>query len=80
MSVWFVLLAATLLSYSLGTEHWFSTSAVRSCLILAIAMVKVRFIGLYFMDLRVAPTGLRVLFEAWCLAAVVALVVMYLLA
>jgi Prokaryotic Cytochrome C oxidase subunit IV len=78
--VWFVLLAATLLSYLLGAEHWLGSVPVRSSLILVIALVKVRFIGLYFMELREAPAGVRMLFSAWCLAAGIALIAMYLLA
>jgi cytochrome c oxidase subunit IV len=78
--VWFFLLVATLLSYLLGAEQWLGTVPVRSSLILAIALVKVRFIGLYFMELRAAPTGVRILFETWCQAAGIALIAMYLLA
>jgi hypothetical protein len=42
--------------------------------ILAIAFVKVRFIGRYFMELRDAPVPLLTLFEAW-VAAVAAMTI-----
>jgi hypothetical protein len=68
-AVWLVLIAATTISWMLGTDHGFGSSnhAASSVLILMIAFVKVRFIGLWFMELREAPAVLRSLFEAYCL-------------
>ena len=43
-----------------------------------VALVKVRFVGLYFMELRTAPVALRALFEGWCLAACLVLIGFYL--
>ncbi len=40
------------------------------------AMLKVRLIGLHFMDLRVAPTPLRLLFEGYVLAVFAALAIL----
>ena len=34
----------------------------------SIAFIKVRFVGLYFMELREAPMLLRGLFETYCIA------------
>jgi Prokaryotic Cytochrome C oxidase subunit IV len=63
---WLVLIAATLLSYALGAEHGVgSTVAV---VVLGIAAIKVRLIGLDFMELRGAPMPLRAAFESYCLA------------
>jgi hypothetical protein len=45
-----------------------------------VAFVKARLIGLYFMDLRHAPTALRVLFEAWCVAVCGTVIGLYLFA
>lgn len=74
--VWLVLVAATVFSWSLGTGHGVGPDAhlLAGVAILAVAFVKVRFIGLYFMELRDAPIALRGLFEAYC-AVVCALVV-----
>jgi hypothetical protein len=61
------LVAATVLSWALGTSHGFGDDHnLNSALILLIAFVKVRFIGLYFMELRDAPLALRGIFEAYC--------------
>ena len=68
--VWLFLVIATAASWALGTDHGFVESHVAaSVTILVVAFVKVRFIGLYFMELRDAPIGLRVLLEAYCLLA-----------
>jgi hypothetical protein len=48
--------------------------------ILLIAFVKIRFVGLYFMELRGAPTLLGSMFESYCVIVCAALTVMYLLA
>lgn len=66
MVVWFVLIAATLLSWHLGADHGIRNPSIATVLILLVAFIKVRFVGLYFMELRDAPTRLRVLFEAHC--------------
>jgi hypothetical protein len=56
-AVWAVLVAATLVSWSLGGGH--------GAAVVAIAFWKVRLVGLYFMELRTAPVPLRVVFEGW---------------
>jgi len=78
--VWAVLVGATLGSWWLGTDHGLSSHDVVGSLLLLLAFVKVRFIGLYFMELRHAPTPLRLLFEVWCAAACGVVVGMFLLA
>lgn len=76
--VWAGLLVATVLSYWLGTDHVIgSTTPTYSVLIVLVAFVKVRFIGLYFMELRSAPRLLRAAYEAWCLAACGTLIALY---
>lgn len=79
-AVWALLVGATLLSFWLGTDHGLSSAEARTLVILVVAFVKVRFVGLYFMELRTAPVALRALFEGWCLAACLVLVGFYLLA
>lgn len=64
-AVWLVLVAVTLASWALGADHGVgSTIAV---VVLGLAVVKVRFVGLDFMELRAAPLILRALFEAYCI-------------
>jgi heme/copper-type cytochrome/quinol oxidase subunit 4 len=79
-AVWALLVAATLLSFWLGTDHGLSSAEARTVIILVVAFVKVRFVGLYFMELRTAPVALRALFEGWCLVVCLGLIGFYLLA
>jgi heme/copper-type cytochrome/quinol oxidase subunit 4 len=79
-AVWALLVGATLLSFWLGTDHGLSSTEARSLVILVVAFVKVRFVGLYFMELRTAPLALRTLFEGWCLVVCAGLVGFYLFA
>ena len=82
-AVWLVLTLATLLSWSLGGHHTLGMSnshALAGIAILLIAFVKIRFVGLYFMDLRGAPTVLRIIFETYCAVVFVALAAMFLIA
>jgi Prokaryotic Cytochrome C oxidase subunit IV len=78
-AVWLVLVAATVFSWSLGTGHGFGAGSqqLAGAAILVVALVKVRFIGLYFMELRDAPFVLRGLFEAYCAVVCAAVVVLF---
>ena len=80
LAVWFVLIAATLLSFWLGTDHGLSSVEARSIVIMLVAFIKIRFVGLYFMELRTAPLPLRALFETYCLVVCLALIGFYLFA
>lgn len=67
--VWLFLVAATVVSWALGTDHGFvEDTTAASTIVLVVAFVKVRFVGLYFMELKDAPLPLRALLEIWCLA------------
>lgn len=66
--VWVGLVAATLLSFWLGNDHGISSDPARNSLLLVVAFLKVRFIGLYFMELKDAPWALRGIFEFYCVA------------
>ena len=61
---WLLLVAATVISWAVGAEH--GTGSVVAVVVLAIAAIKVRLVGLDFMELRHAPIPLRVLFETYC--------------
>jgi hypothetical protein len=63
---WLVLIAATVTSYALGADH--GTGSLMAVMVLAIAAIKVRLVGLDFMEIRNAPVPLRVAFEGYCLA------------
>ena len=61
---WLVLVAATVVSWAVGAEH--GTGSMVAIVVLAIAAIKVRLVGLDFMELRHAPIPLRAFFEAYC--------------
>lgn len=63
---WLILVAATLVSWAVGADH--GTGSMLAVVVLAIAAIKVRLVGLDFMELRHAPIPLRVLFEVYCFA------------
>lgn len=65
-AVWFLLIGATLVSYALGTHHGVGTARLAGTLILLVAFTKAYLIGLYFMELRGAPTALRLIFTGYC--------------
>lgn len=79
--VWGVLVLATLVSVWLGTDHGFSGSdgkMLGASIALVVAFVKIRYIGLDFMELRAAPLVLRLAFEVWCVAAGAVVLVLFL--
>lgn len=63
---WLLLVAATVVSWAVGAEH--GTGSLVALVVLAIAAVKVRLVGLDFMELRHAPIPLRAVFEFYCFA------------
>lgn len=75
--VWLFLIAATLLSWYLGADHGIHDHRVATAVILLVAFVKVRFVGLYFMELRDAPRRLRTLFEIHCATVCAAMLTVY---
>ncbi|MBH0776714.1 cytochrome C oxidase subunit IV family protein [Nocardia sp. NEAU-351] len=77
-AVWTVLVAATCVSWVLGATH--RAGAVSAIALLAVAFVKVRLIGLHFMEIRGAPMALRVVFEIYVVAVPTALSVLVLTA
>lgn len=63
---WLILVAATVVSWAVGAEH--GTGSMVAIVVLAIAAIKVRLVGLDFMELRHAPIPLRAIFEVYCFA------------
>ena len=76
--VWAGLMAATVLSFWLGTDHGISSAIARNVVLFVVAFIKVRFVGLYFMELKDAPWWLRGLFELYCIAVCLILIGFYL--
>lgn len=61
---WLFLVALTVISWAVGAEH--GTGSMVAVLVLGIAAIKVRLVGLDFMELRHAPIPLRAAFEGYC--------------
>jgi hypothetical protein len=76
--IWVVLIGATLLSWWLGTDHVIDDESLTGALILIVAFIKVRFVGLYFMEHRHSPIPLRIVWEVWCLVVCATVVIMFL--
>jgi hypothetical protein len=74
--VWFVLVVATIVSWAVGSEHEIGSGI--AVLVLAVAAIKIRFVGLDFMELRRAPLLLRGIFEGYCVVLWGVLAGMYL--
>ena len=75
-AVWVVLVAATIVSWAVGSEH--GTGSAIAVVVLGVALFKVRYVGLDFMELRQAPLRLRGMFEAYCVVLWCVLAGMYL--
>jgi heme/copper-type cytochrome/quinol oxidase subunit 4 len=75
--VWLLLIAATLVSWRVGTDHGLHAQLATTIVVL-VAFIKVRFVGLYFMELREAPVALRLVFEGYCAVVCAVVIIMYL--
>jgi hypothetical protein len=71
--VWAVLIALTFASFLVGIEQSVDAANAAAVVIVGLALFKVRLIGIHFMDLRVAPLALRLMFEGYVLVVFVAL-------
>jgi hypothetical protein len=80
MAIWLLLVGATLLSIEIvnGLIPGSSSHAV-AVAVLIVAFVKVRFVGLEFMELRYAPAIARWVFEVWLIVLCFAIIAFYLL-
>jgi hypothetical protein len=74
--VWLALVVVTIVSWAVGADHGLGSGI--AVVVLALAMIKVRFVGLDFMELRTAPLLLRAAFEAYCVVLWAVLAAMYL--
>jgi caa(3)-type oxidase subunit IV len=74
-AVWLVLIAATLFSWESARSS--GDYRLASSIVLLIAFLKARLIGLEFMELRAAPLQLRLIFEGWTVVACAGLLALY---
>ncbi len=78
--VWLVLVVVTVVSWALGTDHDLGLGQELAALsMLVLAVVKIGLIGLNFMELRHAPSWLRLIFTAYCGALLTLLGSLYLI-
>ena len=64
--MWLVLVFATFGAWGLGEDH--GVGALIVLAVFGIAALKVRIVGLEFMEVRRAPLPLRLAFEVYCVA------------
>lgn len=76
-AIWLLLMLATSASWILGSENRGQFSAGTGTALMLVAFVKVRLVGLHFMELRSAPLALRTLFEAYVVVVSTVVIVMY---
>jgi len=74
--LWAVLVAITALSW--GSAHNFAGPRWQGVVVILLALVKVRFVILDFMEVRHAPKALRLALEGWVVVISLALVGMLL--
>ncbi|WP_067671555.1 cytochrome C oxidase subunit IV family protein [Nocardia miyunensis] len=81
-AIWLLLITATALSWAIGSGHGFGGDGrtAASLTILLVAVLKMRLVGRYFMELRDAPLALLALFEGYCVLVLGVTAGMYLLA
>jgi len=80
--IWVLLFAATCVSRAVGPYHAFRSGLslrLASLAVMLIAMVKIRFVLIHFMELKRAPLIWRAIFEAWAAFLGIALAATYLL-
>ena len=77
--IWLALIIATLISWNVASDHGLD-ARLSTTIVILVAFIKVRFVGLDFMELRNAPLPLRFTFEGYCLVVGVTLITMYLTA
>lgn len=76
--VWLALIVATTISWQLGHGAGLNDRQMAGVGILIIAIIKVRYVLLDFMELRHAPLAMRFGIEAWAVLAATAMSVVYL--
>jgi caa(3)-type oxidase subunit IV len=78
--IWALLFSATCVSWALASYHASrsrGSPGLASIAVMLIAMVKIRFVLIHFMELKRAPWIWRAFFEAWVVILGIALVTTY---
>lgn len=77
-TIWLVLITATAATAVLGLEQAAGGATAIGIALLTIAFVKMRLVGIHFMELGNAPVALRAIFEGYVLVTFTVLVVLFL--
>lgn len=73
-ALWFLLIALTILSLEFFQKLGFNDDhRLGAAVVIIVAFVKVRLVGLEYMELRRAPLLLRLFFEIWVVAILLAI-------
>ena len=78
--VWAALVVFTVISFLLGGEHLIDNKTLAAVIVVGIAAIKIRLVGLHFMELKNAPVALRAAFEGYCAVLFLALMGIYVFA
>jgi hypothetical protein len=73
-----LLAGATALSWMMGHETGFDIGVYAGCSVILLAMIKIRYVMLEFMELRGAPMAIRVTAETWTIVVCTTLLGLYL--
>ncbi|MFA5938938.1 MAG: cytochrome C oxidase subunit IV family protein [Sinimarinibacterium sp.] len=63
--IWLILVVATLFTWHFGSDT--GDRSLATAVVIAVAFIKIRLVGNYFMEIREAPAALRCIFEGYCL-------------
>lgn len=77
-TVYLVLASATLFSWFLGTEEAAAHEPLIGSIVIAIAFIKLRLVGIHFMELGRAPIVLRGIFEGYVFVTFLTILVLFL--
>ncbi len=81
--IWLLLILFTAFSWWLsatGAARPVQAAHIATTSMFVVAYFKVRMVGMHFMEMKRAPWSLRLLFEAWAVAAFGAIISLYWLA
>ena len=76
--VWILLVLATAASWEMGHGFPFEDVTQAAIAIIVLALVKVRFVIMEFMELRGAPLPMRLVAEGWVVGICALLIALYL--
>ncbi len=76
-AIWLMLIAATLISWTMGQGDWLGSVRRTSIAIILIAFLKIRYVILDFMHLRGAPLIMRIIAECWVVVVCTTIIAFY---